>query len=64
MDVYSLGVVLWELETGDAPWSSAEAASAIAFKVSQQDERPIIPDSTTHNMRRLIVDAWHPDPAQ
>ena len=46
VDCFSLAVVLWELQTGDAPWPPSVKAGEIAYRVAQEQKRPIIPEHT------------------
>ena len=58
-DVYSFGIVLWQLITREIPFdtlSPVQTAYAVA-----EGERPIIPSSTPEPLRRIICACWDED---
>jgi serine/threonine protein kinase len=60
-DVYSIGVILWELLTRKAFFGEIRFMSLLEDKV-KSGERPPIPDDCVPAYRRLIEDCWAQDP--
>eukprot|EP01025_Chloroclados_australasicus_P038580 TRINITY_DN39816_c0_g1_i1.p1 TRINITY_DN39816_c0_g1~~TRINITY_DN39816_c0_g1_i1.p1 ORF type:complete len:508 (-),score=57.89 TRINITY_DN39816_c0_g1_i1:700-2094(-) len=60
-DIYSLGVLLWELYSGQRPWDR-EQEFRVIFRVGSNAERPIIPESCPENYRELIEKCWSQNP--
>ncbi|XP_066345923.1 serine/threonine-protein kinase CTR1-like isoform X1 [Miscanthus floridulus] len=62
-DVYSFGVILWELLTMQQPWSGlgpAQVVGAVAF----QNRRLPIPKDTNPELAALVESCWDEDPRQ
>ncbi|WVZ87062.1 hypothetical protein U9M48_033757 [Paspalum notatum var. saurae] len=62
-DVYSFGVILWELLTMQQPWSGlgpAQVVGAVAF----QNRRLPIPKDTSPVLTALVESCWDDDPRQ
>ncbi|THU56994.1 hypothetical protein C4D60_Mb11t23070 [Musa balbisiana] len=62
-DVYSFGVILWELLTMQQPWSGlnpAQVVGAVAF----QNRRLAIPQDTCPVLAALMESCWADDPRQ
>lgn len=62
-DVFSFGVVLWELLTGEIPYAYLTPLQA-AIGVVQQGLRPTIPKSTHPKLAELLEKCWQQDPTQ
>lgn len=62
IDVYSFGIVLWELVSGCVPYSGLDAVQ-ITAQVSK-GIRPIIPSHCNKAVRNLITDCWDKDPTK
>jgi serine/threonine-protein kinase CTR1 len=59
-DVYSLGIVYWELATERIPWDEYEDETIILIQV-KIGERPTIPSDIPEQYKQLIQDAWNHD---
>ena len=65
-DVYSYGVVLWEIMAREPPFKSLRPHEII-FGVTQQQIRPnmdIIPANCPEVYKQIIRQCWHQDPQQ
>ncbi|KAL5196671.1 hypothetical protein ABZP36_000183 [Zizania latifolia] len=61
-DVFSFGIVLWELLTGKLPYEDMTPLQA-AVAVVQKDLRPTIPSDTHPTLADLLQKCWQKDPA-
>lgn len=62
VDVYSFGLVLWEMVTGTIPYEEMTPIQA-AFAVVNKNLRPVIPGECPAPLRALIEQCWssHPE---
>jgi serine/threonine protein kinase len=71
VDVYSFGIILWELATRERPWSELDGLDYFEFKSALADallsgRRPQLPDgfdSEHPAFSSLMRSAWATDPA-
>ncbi|KAJ4770336.1 Protein kinase [Rhynchospora pubera] len=61
VDVYSFGIVLWELVTGSIPYENMTAVQA-AFAVVNNGIRPAIPPDCFQGLRDIMIRCWDRDP--
>ncbi|KAJ9550380.1 hypothetical protein OSB04_014425 [Centaurea solstitialis] len=61
-DVFSFGVVLWELLTGKLPYEYLTPVQA-AIGVVQKNLRPTIPKNTQPKLTELLGKCWQKDPS-
>ncbi|KAH0700955.1 hypothetical protein KY284_015170 [Solanum tuberosum] len=62
-DVFSFGIVLWELLSGEIPYAHLTPLQA-AIGVVQQDLRPRIPEHAHPKLVELVEKCWQQDPTQ
>lgn len=62
-DVYSFGIILWELLTQELPFSDA-IPTEYETRIVKNEERPPIPPDTPKILKKLIELCWSPDPEQ
>eukprot|EP00164_Ancoracysta_twista_P003560 GFYU01004753.1.p1 GENE.GFYU01004753.1~~GFYU01004753.1.p1 ORF type:complete len:479 (-),score=88.74 GFYU01004753.1:51-1487(-) len=60
VDVYSYGVVLWEMLTNKIPYTDKESVQ-VAVAVAYQGLRPKIPSSCNPKLKKLLEDCWNDD---
>lgn len=61
VDVYSFGIVLWELITGLLPFPNMTAVQA-AFAVVNKGVRPIIPSDSLPVLSEIMTRCWDANP--
>jgi serine/threonine protein kinase len=61
VDVYGYGIVLWELATGQTPYSGIDATT-IVQEVQVHDIRPNLPPDCNPAMRDLMTQCWDRNP--
>eukprot|EP01127_Copromyxa_protea_P021938 TRINITY_DN7674_c0_g1_i1.p1 TRINITY_DN7674_c0_g1~~TRINITY_DN7674_c0_g1_i1.p1 ORF type:complete len:569 (-),score=106.76 TRINITY_DN7674_c0_g1_i1:7-1713(-) len=63
-DVYSYGIVLWELFTQTEPYEEHTQYQGFVKAVCHLNERPPIPADMFQPLARLLQESWHPDPTK
>ncbi|XP_066366037.1 uncharacterized protein [Miscanthus floridulus] len=63
VDVFSFGIVMWEILTGEEPYANMHYGAIIGGIVNNT-LRPPVPASCDPEWRRLMEQCWAPDPAQ
>jgi hypothetical protein len=61
-DVFSFGIILYELVTGEPAFSEELTGIEIGFKVAIRDERPTIPKFVLPSVQELINNCWTKEP--
>lgn len=62
-DVYSYGIILWEMLIGDVPYRGLKDVQ-VAVSVLNQNNRPPIPKGVDTHLSRFIRLCWHQDPSK
>jgi serine/threonine protein kinase len=62
-DIYSFGIIMWEILTCERPYEDQTHDIHLAFKILD-GLRPTIPEDTPDNYRNLMQKCWHKNPAE
>lgn len=62
VDVYSMGIIMWELLTREDPFAQHEDYDEFVDSVCNGGERPVIPEWCPDSLRALIVSCWATNP--
>nr|GMD99906.1 serine/threonine-protein kinase CTR1-like [Ipomoea batatas] len=60
-DVFSFGVILWELLTESIPWSDLNSLQVVGV-VGFMDRRLDIPENIDPRVSSIILDCWRSNP--
>lgn len=63
IDVYSFGILLWEIITQEYPFDGLSWPQILCIVVVNQ-QRPVIPDEWEPSLKNLINRCWAPNPAE
>ncbi|OHT04010.1 TKL family protein kinase [Tritrichomonas foetus] len=63
VDVYSYGMLLWEILTGNSPFSGKNSVQ-IAVAVLKKQERPKFPKKTPKELKDMISSCWAQNPSK
>lgn len=63
VDVYSFGILLWELVTGLPPYNN-EVSTELTRQIVEQNRRPPIPPDTPTPLKKLIESCWEGLPSK
>uniref|UniRef100_A0A1D1ZNS8 Protein kinase domain-containing protein n=1 Tax=Auxenochlorella protothecoides TaxID=3075 RepID=A0A1D1ZNS8_AUXPR len=64
VDVFAFGVLLWEMLTGDVPWSHVPSPMQIIYCVGVMGQRLPLPPACPPVLRALIEACWAETPEQ
>lgn len=56
--MYSFGVIVWEIISGNIPWSD-ECLRDVFIRVVMKNERPQIPAESPADLTNLVRTCWH-----
>lgn len=63
-DLYSFGIVAWELFTGREPYEQHDNYDLFVAAVCLKHERPALDKSIQRGVRDIIDSSWCPDPSK
>ncbi|KAH3762336.1 SHK1 protein [Pelomyxa schiedti] len=61
-DVYSFGLILWQILTREELFARYTNLQDFAFDICKNNVRPVIPTNTNTMFASLIQACWHPNP--
>ncbi|RIA89452.1 kinase-like domain-containing protein [Glomus cerebriforme] len=60
-DIYSMGMIMWELTTGCKPFANVEHEHSLVYKIIDE-KRPEITNDTPEDFANLMKKCWNSDP--
>ena len=57
-DVFSFGVIVWEIVTGEFPWESQEYLPTDVIASVTEGERLEIPETCDATLKTVMLDCW------
>lgn len=63
VDVFSFGVLCWEMLTGQVPWGEVPSPMQIIYYVGVLAQRPPVPSACPEFLKNLIEMCWAESPA-
>ena len=60
-DIYSYGVVCWELWTTDIPFEDCTVPENLVWRICREEERPLIPGDCPEPIATLLSKCWKSD---
>ena len=64
VDVYSFAITLWEMATGQEPFSTVSSVESLVRHVCIEHARPPVPTTWGRSLQKLVSSCWMPQPDQ
>ena len=63
-DIYSLGIIIWEVMTGEVPYGDCTSIREVRNRVSSANIRPLITPNINEEIGELLIRCWDYDPEE